>query len=171
MTGVLLLTMTLLHPWTPPSTFDVQTELQGLYDEISQATLQFVTESDVDVFHEVLFTDDWVFIDATGHRQTWPQARERAIQALAEPHPEALTQPIQKLSVAADGVTVLADMKTVRTIVDNEGKYGRKGDSHTLTETTTFRDRWVKVSDKWKMKSREQVKAPTVSVGKTDRAA
>ena len=68
-------------------------------------------------------------------------------------------------------VTVLADMKTVRTIVDNEGKYGRKGDSHTLTETTTFRDRWVKVSDKWKMKSREQVKAPTVSVGKTDRAA
>ena len=65
MTGVLLLTMTLLHPWTPPSTFDVQTELQGLYDEISQATLQFVTESDVDVFHDVLFTDDWVFIDAT----------------------------------------------------------------------------------------------------------
>ena len=170
MTGVLLLTMTLWRPWSPPSTFDVQTDLQGLYDEISQATLQFVTESDVDVFHDVLYTADWVFIDATGHTQTWAQARERSFQALSEPHPDALTQPIQKLSVASDGVTVLADMKTVRTIVDKEGRYGRQGSSHTLTETITFRDRWVRVSDRWKMKSREQVSGPTVSVCKTDRA-
>ena len=43
MTEVLLLTLTLLNPRTPPDTFNVQAELQGLYDEISQVTLSFVT--------------------------------------------------------------------------------------------------------------------------------
>jgi hypothetical protein len=60
-TEVLLLVLTMLHPGTRPDTFDLQAELQGLYDEISQATLQFESESDVDLFHEVLYTPDCRF--------------------------------------------------------------------------------------------------------------
>jgi hypothetical protein len=85
MTEVLLITLTLLNPGTPPDTFNVRSELQGLYDEISQVTLSFVTESDVDMLHDVLYTPDWVFVDGTGHTQTWPQVRQRAIQALSAP--------------------------------------------------------------------------------------
>ena len=56
MTHALLLAAALLNPGTPTDTFDVRIELQALYDEISQATLQFVSESDVDLFHDVLYT-------------------------------------------------------------------------------------------------------------------
>src|SRR5215510_3300716 len=69
----------------PPDPFLVQAEVQGLYDEISQATLQFLTPADVDMFHEVLYTPDWVLIDVAGHRQTWADVRPSAIQALSEP--------------------------------------------------------------------------------------
>lgn len=168
MTQVLLLAMALLIPATPPDPFNVQAELQGLYDEISQATLQFVTASDVDLFHTVLSTPDWVFLDATGQKQTWSQVRERAIQALSAPHLDSMRQPIQKLSLAPDGATVVVNVTTVRTIVDAQGRYGRQGASHTLTETTAFRDRWVRVSDDWKLKSREQISGPIVSVDKSD---
>jgi hypothetical protein len=148
--------MTLLHPWTPPSTFDVQTELQGLYDEISQATLQFVTESDVDLFHDVLYTPDWVFVDATGQKYTWPQMREREVQALSAPPLSSMNQTIQTLSLTPDG------------------RYGRQGVRHTLTETTPFRDTWVKAppdndnNEKWKLKSRQQIGRPTVAVDKPE---
>jgi hypothetical protein len=169
MTEVLFLALTLVSPGTRPDTFDVQAELQGLYDEISQATLQFVTESDIDQCHDVLYTPDWVFVDATGHTETWPQVRERAIQALGAPLPDSMTQPIQKLSLEPDGVTVVVKMMTVRTIVDAEGRYGLRGVSHALTETTAFRDRWVRVSDEWKLKSRQQISGPTSSVDKTAR--
>ena len=166
MTEMLLLAFTVLQQGTPRDAFDVQAELQGLYDEVSQATLQFVTESDVDLFHDVLYTPDWVFVDGTGQKQTWSQVRERAIQALSAPPLDSMSQPIQKLSLAADGATVMVNLTTVRTIADAEGRYGRPGASHTLTETTAFRDRWVRVSDEWKLKSREQVGRPTVAVDK-----
>jgi hypothetical protein len=167
MTEVLLITLTLPNPGTPADTFNVRSELQGLYDEISQVTLSFVTESDVDMLHDVLYTPDWVFVDGTGHTQTWPQVRQRAIQALSAPALDSINQPIQKLSLGSDGVTVVVNMTTVRIVVDHEGRYGRQGASHTLRETTVFRDRWVRVSDRWKLKSREQLGGPTVSVDKT----
>ena len=53
MTEVLLVTLAMLVLAGPANTFEIQAELQGNYDEISQATLQFVTPSDVDLFHEV----------------------------------------------------------------------------------------------------------------------
>ena len=168
MTPVLLLAMALLIQATRPDTFDVQAELQGLYDEISQATLQFVTESDIDVFHDVLYTPDWVFVDATGHTQTWAQLRQSAVQALSAPHPDSVTQPIQKLSLSAGGVTDVVQVITVRTIVDREGRYGQPGTSHTLTEKTTFRDRWIRVADKWKLKSREQIGRPRETVDRPE---
>ena len=59
MTEVLLFTLAMLVLTGPTNTFDIQAELQGNYDEISQATLQFVTPSDVDMFHDVLYTPDW----------------------------------------------------------------------------------------------------------------
>jgi hypothetical protein len=167
MTVVVMLALTLLKG-APPDAIEVQGELQGMYDEISQATLQFVTESDVDLFHEVLYTPDWVFVDSTGQKQTWPQVRERAVQALSAPPLKSMLQPIRKLSMVPDGAAVVVDVTTVRTIVDAEGRYGRQGASHTLTETTRFRDRWVRVSDAWKLKSREQIGRPTVSVDKPE---
>jgi hypothetical protein len=63
-----------------------------------------------------------------------------------------------------DGATVTTKLTTVRTIVDDEGRYGRNGATHTVTETTVFHDTWVKAGDLWKLKSREQVGKPAVSV-------
>jgi hypothetical protein len=168
MTSVLLLGMALLIPGDRADTFDVQAELQGLYDEISQATLQFVTASDLDVFHDVLYTRDWVFIDTTGRTHTWPEVRQQAIQALSAPPPDSMSQPIRKVSVEPDGVTVIVSVTTVRTIVDHDGRYGRRDAAHTLAETTAFRDRWVRVSGGWKLKLREQIGRPSESVDKTE---
>jgi len=64
--------------------------------------------------------------------------------------------------------TVVVNVVTVRTIVDHDGRYGRPEASHTLTATTPFRDRWVKVSDEWKLKAREQIGASSESVGKPE---
>ena len=80
---ILFLTVDLLQAGSS-DLFSVQTGLQGLYDEISQASLQFLTESDVDTFHDVLFTPDWVLVDATGQRRTGAQERE---EDRAEPCP------------------------------------------------------------------------------------
>jgi hypothetical protein len=166
MMEVLLLALTLQHPGPVPDMFEVQTELQGLYDEISQATLQFMTESDVDLFHDVLYTPDWTFVDAMGHRQAWAQVREQAIQALSAPSLDSMIQPIQQVSLGPAGATVVVNATTVRSIVDTDGRYGRQGASHSLTETTAFRDEWVRVSDEWKLKSRTQINEPIVSVDK-----
>ena len=72
MIGMLLLALTLPRQAIGSEAFNLGGELQGLYEEISQATLQFVTESDVDLFHDVLYTPDWVFVDATrASTRTW----------------------------------------------------------------------------------------------------
>jgi len=168
MTAALLLAAALFVPGASADNFVVQAELQGLYDEISQATLQFATASDVDEFHEVLYTADWVFTDQAGHKRTWPEMREDAVRALSAPRLDAMTQPIHSLSVDPGGATVVVTVVTVRTIVDHEGRYGRPEASHTLTATTPFRDRWVRVSDEWKLKSREQIGGPSESVDKPE---
>jgi SnoaL-like domain len=168
MVQVLFLTLALFYPSAPADTSNLRTDLQALYDEISDATLQFATESDVDLFHEVFFTPDWTFVDAEGTVQGWPQVRAVAIQALSVPHPGGITQSIQKLAVEPDGATVIVNMIIARSSVDHEGRYGRRDASHMLDETTTFRDRWVKVADAWKLKSRQQMGKPIVSVEKPD---
>jgi len=165
---VLVLAAALLAPGAPADDFAVQAELQGLYDEISQATLQFVSAADVDEFHDVLYTADWVFTDLIGQRHAWREVREDAIRALSAPRLDAMTQPIRMLSVDRAGATVVVNVVTVRTIVDHDGRYGRPEASHTLTATTPFRDRWVKVSDEWKLKAREQIGASSESVGKPE---
>jgi hypothetical protein len=163
-----LVALALLTSGMSTDKFDVQFELQALYDEISQATLQFDTATDVDDLHSVLFTPDWTFTDAAGHTKTWADIRPAAVEALSAPRPDSIVQPITKLTSAASGTTVVVKVITVHTIVDHEGRYGRKDASHTLTKTTTFRDRWVRVSDAWKLKSREQIGQPTESVDKQE---
>jgi len=168
MVEVMLLAVTLQKAPIGSDAFNVEAELQGMYEEISQATLQFVTESDLDLFHDVLYTPDWVFVDATGQKHTWSQMREREVQALSGPTLSSINQSIQKLSLASDSATVLVNLTTVRAIIDTAGKYGRQGGSHTLTETTAFRDTWVKVAGSWKLKEREQIGQPTVAVDKPE---
>jgi hypothetical protein len=163
MTVVLLLLLAGLQSGSPDP-FDVQSDLQGIYDELSQAAMQFATPADIDSFHNVFYAPDWVFIDAAGQRHSWTEMREHDVQALSGPRADSIQQPIRKLSLVPDGATVTTNVTTVRTIVDEEGRYGRKGATHTLTESTVFRDAWVKSGESWKLKSREQVGKPTVSV-------
>ena len=66
--------------------------------------------------------------------------------------------------VIAHSATVLVNVTTVRTVIDNDGQYGSKGRSHTLAETAVYRDGWVRVGDEWRLKSREQVGQPKVVV-------
>ena len=149
----------------PPDPFEVQAEIQGLYDEISQAVLQFETPEDADQFHTVLYTPDWVFVDTSGQTHTWTQMR---VQALHAAPVQAATQPIQKLSLVPGGAVATVNEIRTRAIVDEAGKYGRKGASHALTETTAFKDTWVQVGDHWKLKSRTQLGPPKVQVDVSD---
>jgi hypothetical protein len=148
-----------------PDPFQVRTELQSLYDESSQALLQFDTEKDVDQFHDVLCTPDWTFVDAAGVRHTWADARAEEIRALGAPRADSIVQMIDKLTIDGDGASTTVRRTTVRTIVDADGRYGRKGASRTITETTTFRDAWVRSADVWRQKSRAQTGPPKIVVG------
>ena len=164
---ILLLMLGLLQS-SAPDTFSVQADLQGLYDEISQASLQFLTETDVDDFHEIMYTPDWIFVDTKGQQRTWAELREQAVQALNTPHHDPMVQSIQKLTLVPGGATAVVNVTIVRTVTDDDGRYGRKGASHTLNETTPFRDAWVATGDRWKMKSRQQVGPAKVVVDKPE---
>src|SRR5579862_6949324 len=144
--------------------FSVQTELQARYDEISQAQLQFLSDADVDNFHDVMYTSDWSVTDIAGHRHDWPELRAQAVQALTAPLLHAMVQSIQKLSVTPAGAVVTVNLTTERNVVDAEGHYGKKGDSHSLNETTPYRDTWVMTGGQWRLKAREQIGQPKVVV-------
>jgi len=135
----------------------VQSELQSLYDEDSAAALQFFTPQDVDDFHNVFCTEDWFFLDTSGHRLAWSEMREQAAKQLTEPHALSIAQPINKVSLTRNGATAVLTVTTVRGITDDEGRYGKKGARHTLTESTKYRDSWVQVGNGWKQQSREQI--------------
>ncbi len=145
----------------PPDLFSIQTDLQGLYDEIGQAVLQFATTQDADQFYEVLYTPDWAFVDAAGQRHAWPEVRDQIMRAAPV---ESTEQPIQKLALVPGGAVTTVKASTTRAIIDTEGRYGKRGESHTLEETTTYRDTWVQVGDKWKLKLREQIGPPKMQI-------
>jgi len=165
---ILILTMALAAAGVPADAFETQAELQALYDEITDGTAQFAMPSDVDLFHDVRYAPDFVFVDVVGRIHTWPEIREQEIAAIGAPLPDSSSQPIQKLTLAQDHASVVVNMITVRTIVDPDGSYGRKGASHTLTDITPFRDLWVRVAGEWKLKSRVQIKATRVVVDRDD---
>ena len=139
------------------NTVAVQAELQSLYDEDSAAALQFFTPQDVDDFHSVFCTQDWFFLDAAGHRHAWSEMREQVAKQLTEPHALSIAQPINRVSLRQSGAIVVVTATTVRGITDDEGRYGKKGARHTLTESTKYRDTWVQDGNGWKQQSREQI--------------
>jgi hypothetical protein len=75
-----------------------------------------------------------------------------------------MLQRIRKLKIEADGARAEITLTTARTIVDAEGRHEQPGASHTVEETTVFRDQWVQTGGDWKMKSREQVGEPKVVI-------
>jgi hypothetical protein len=141
-------------------TFDMQVELQGIYDEISEIYAPALTDDDINVFYAVVYTPDWVLVYAAGRRLTRAELSARDAQA---PEPDAVIWRIEKLSLVPDGVTALITAITVHTFVDARGRYGHPGTTHTLSEITPYRDRWVKGEIGWKMKWREQA-GPTKTV-------
>ena len=58
----------------------------------------------------------------------------------ARPSGTSSIQATQKLTLVPNGVVVLVTRTTVYTILDVDGRYGRIGASHTLTEIIPFRD-------------------------------
>jgi len=143
----------------PRDPFLVQVDLQSLYDEDSAAELQFDTTADIDRFHEVFCTADWIFIDADGSRHLWEDVRDRAASLLTTPRFDSIEQPIQKLALTPSGATVVVAMTTLRAVVDSEGRFGRAGVTHTVAETTTFRDTWAETANGWRQTSRQQIGA------------
>jgi hypothetical protein len=139
------------------NSFAVQAELQSLYDEDSAAALQFFTAQDIDDFHGILCTKDWFFLDAAGQRHPWSEMRDQAAKLLTEPRAISISQPISKISLTGNGAVAVVTVTTVRGVVDDEGRYGRKGARHVLTESTRYKDTWVQAEDEWKQQSREQM--------------
>ena len=166
MTAAVLLALTLATPAPSPSTFDTQTELQALYDEMSQTVLQAISQRDLDEMRDVLYSPDWVFVDPSGSRKTWAEWRAGAVAALGGPKADDLTQGIRKITLDPDGATTVVNSTIVRTIVDAAGRFGTAGASHTVSETTAFRDHWVRHGDGWQLASRQQLSAPVTSVDK-----
>ena len=144
-----------------PDLFSLQTDLQGLYDEISQATLQFATAEDADQFHSVLFTPDWTFVDAAGQHHSWSEMREQVLKAAPV---ESSVQPIQKLTLVPGGAVTTVSTTVTRELIDTEGKYGKKGETHTIAETTLYRDTWLEVNGEWKLKERDQIGPPKTHI-------
>jgi hypothetical protein len=151
-----------------PDPFLLQAQVQGLYDEMSQAALQFGTESDIDDFYGALYTSDWSMTDAKGQQHTWPEVRQQEVAALSQPKSDALRQAIQKFSLVPGGASVIVLRTDVRNIVDNEGKYGPVGKAHVIAEQTLFHDEWVGEGEHWKLKSRQQEGPTKILVDKTD---
>jgi hypothetical protein len=107
----------------------------------SAAALQFFTTQDIDDFHGVFCTDNWFFPDAAGQRHAWSDMRGQAARLVAEPHATSISQPISRVSLTRDGAVTLATLTTVHDVIDDEGRYGRKGARYTLTESTKTRTR------------------------------
>jgi hypothetical protein len=116
--------------------FSTQADIQGLYEDIRQMESQSTTATDVDILHDVLYTQDWTFVDKDGQSHSWTEMRQKEIDALAHKPVDSFYQPIKKMSVSPDGRTATV------TIVENQ---------------TTYKDTWVKSGESWKMKTRQQL--------------
>lgn len=136
--------------------FAERAELQGLYDELTQATLAFQTIDELDDFHAVLYTPDWTFIDINLQPHTWTEMREQALAALDAPPPDSITESIRTMSTDPAGVVAVVEVKTVRTTTGVDGR------THPESVSETFRDVWVKAGTSFKLKSRQQMTLPVV---------
>ena len=140
------------------STLDLEVDLQATYDEMSQVYAPAMLDSDVALFRDILYTPDWVYVDASGKKLTRAEALAREVE---QGPADSLIQRIEKLAmVSPDMASATVAATSIRAIVDTAGRYGRRaGEPHTLTSVTIYRDVWVRDSTTgaWKMKSREQM--------------
>ena len=145
--------------------FNVSAELQGIYDEVSQVEIPIGANTQ-DLYSSVFFTPDWTFVDLAGKRQSWAEKRALDLsERLATPW-DSRIQRIHSLTILPDGASTVVYVTTTRTIVDSEGRYGRKGVRRTIREQAVYSDKWVKVADKWKLASRAQASPTKVSLDK-----
>jgi hypothetical protein len=145
--------------------FNINTELQGIYDEISQVEIPFGGDTQ-DLYSTVLFAPDWTFVDLAGKRQSWAEKRALDLSEWVATPWDSRIQRIHSLTILPAGASTVVYVTTRRTIVDTEGRYGPKGVCRTLREEAVYSDKWVKVSDKWKMASREQARPSKVALDK-----
>ena len=131
-----------------PRQSPVRTDLQGMYDEMSAATLQVTTPAEIDEFHAVLCTPDWVFVDREGHTHDWRDARARAIEQLSAPTFESIVQRIQRLT---------ATTRTATTIVKVTMTAAKTGKT-----VAFYKDTWVAMPDGWRQQSRTEIEKPIV---------
>ena len=124
--------------------FSVQSDLQALYDEATQAELQFETPLDVDEYHAVRFAAGWTFVDASGTSHSWNDMRGSEISALGD-HKDWLVDGIQKV-VSMDGSTAV--VLVTETVVKKD-----------VAEMTSYKDTWIKDGNSWKQQSRAQIGA------------
>ncbi len=156
--------LTKMHVPAGP-TFDTQVELQAMYDEISETYGPGMTANDFNMFDDVVYTSDWTFVDQSGRHLTLSQVNERDAKS---PEPDSVIERIEKLSVAAGGVTTLVTSISVHSFVDTAGRYGRAGASHTMSEITPYRDQWVRTTGGWKMRMRTQVGSTRTVIDKPE---
>ena len=139
--------------------FNVQSDLQALYDEINQDFLAILAPSDLDLLHAVRFTDDWTFVDVHGQRHTWSEMRQSVLDGLAGE--EWSNEAIQKLvSFKDDTAVVLVNVTVVRKNASAGGQAPSKDAPGEIAETTIYRDTWIHAGDSWKLRMREQIGAP-----------
>ena len=148
-----------------PEQFAAYCDLQGIYDQINQMALSAHGAADLDTLHSVLYSPDWVFVDAGGHRHTWDDMRAQAVQRLELPPLGSVTQTIRNFSLLPDGANVIVSLVTESAFRD-EPRQGQPGKAHKRFEVTTFRDVWAKSSDRWRMTSRTQTGKALVWIDK-----
>jgi hypothetical protein len=153
------------------ATFQLRVQLQALYEEMAESVIHLTAAGSSASASAVLYTPDWVFVDASGQRQSLDQARSETGALRRSPF-DTITHSIQKLTVSGDQVTVIVKVAVAVGRADTDQQaaaMGRltgwqelPGFKLPSVETTTFRDTWVKAGDSWKMKSREQLGKPDV---------
>ena len=130
-----------------PRLSPVRTDLQGMYDEMSAATLQVTTAAEIDDFHAVLCTPDWVFVDRQGHTHDWRDTRARAIEQLSAPTFNSIVERIQRVTVASGVATTIVKVTTA-------AKAGKA--------VAYYRDTWIAMPDGWRQQSRTEIAKPGV---------
>jgi len=157
----MFLVLALLLASSPPTdTYEVQATLQGLYDEISQTLLQLSSDSDVDQLHDVLYTPDCVFVDASGKQHPWADMREQMLRMTKADHVSEMVQRIQRVSLTPKGATVIVQASTLHPVA-KDGASSDAKDATLVTDATTYRDTWVQTAGAWRLQSRTQVGGPT----------
>jgi hypothetical protein len=154
-----MLTMVMVMALAPaavpqPDTFTAETELQGLYEEISEAVMH--ATAGVETVRPVLYSADWEFIDAAGQHQSWPQVSvASSVSAFRAAPFDVIRHVIQKLTIQGNVATVVVQV-TIETDESRVDAYAAQL-PRARDQTTTFRDTWVKNGDAWKMKSSQQI--------------